>query len=305
MPQQTVTLQPNQSQMVSFTTIPLVAKVYQVSVNELSSSFTATTAPTTPIYIEIVDLDSNHNDIVDSGDETAFLAAYGSRKGDLNYNRQFDANFDDVIDKLDYNIFYKTLGKQLTRNDIKTGAYEHLIWPNGWDAYICALNKDGVNQFIGVYDKEGWISIRHHAYILGPAPYYCQMFSSDTAVASYKGLGYGCILPALSTSHAYSIFWSGGDWHDLANWWFFEPQYDGEIKNAASPNLPRHYCTIKILLLESYDGQVVHGHRLDADYASGTVDYGDGYGEGLGCLDARNNEEPVPDIFNRSLGVGE
>lgn len=253
--------------------------------------------------IEVVDLDSNNNDIVDGGDEANFLSSYGSMKGDSRYNRQFDANFDDTINELDYEIFYKTLGKRLDviRSDIKTGIYEHLTWPDGWDAYISAVNKDEINEFTGVDGEEGWISIRQHPYMLSPTPYYCQQFASDTAVASYKGLGYGCILPASSAAHAYSIFWSGGGWHNLANWWVLEPQCGVILANATSPALPSNYCTTRIWLPERYTGYVVIAHILTADYMSRTVDYG----EFMQGIDARNNEEPVPSTFNRTLGIGD
>jgi len=252
--------------------------------------------------IEVVDLDSNNNDIVDGGDEANFLSSYGSRKGDSRYSRQFDANFDDIINELDYEIFYKTLGKRLDiiRNDIKTGIYEHLIWSDGWDAYICTLNKDAVIEFVGIDVREGWISIRNHPYTLGETLYYCQMFASDTAVASYKGLGYGCILPASSAAHAYNIFWSGGDWCNLANWWFYEPQ-GGLIKNAASPELPSQYRTTRIWLPEKCAWGILYSHILATDYASRTVDYG----EFMQGIDARNNEEPAPSTFNRMLGIGD
>ena len=52
MAQQTVTLQPGESKMVSFTVTPTVAKTYSVSVDGLTGSFIATTVPVADIGVE-------------------------------------------------------------------------------------------------------------------------------------------------------------------------------------------------------------------------------------------------------------
>lgn len=48
MAQQTVTLQPNESKIISFQAIPTEARAYQVSVNGLTGSFVAMTTPPQP-----------------------------------------------------------------------------------------------------------------------------------------------------------------------------------------------------------------------------------------------------------------
>jgi hypothetical protein len=50
--QQSVTLNPGESKTVSFTVTPTVAKTYSVSVDGLSGSFKATTAPVADIKVE-------------------------------------------------------------------------------------------------------------------------------------------------------------------------------------------------------------------------------------------------------------
>ena len=256
--------------------------------------------------IQVVDLDANNNGIVDAEDESAFLTVYPSVEGDPKYDRQFDANFDGVIDNKDYAIFSQTMGKNLNaiRDNIKTGIYEYLVWPDGWDASLTALNKDMVQEFTGRgVGKTGWISIQLHPYIL--PDYYCQVFSVDTAVAAYKGLGYGCLLFAGSGEHSYNTFWVGGDWRDLNNWYILEPQ-NGAIYSAVA-NLPSTYQTKKIYFLD-YSAPYpygehklrIYGHTLIIDHELGRLDFASGsYG-----YPAYRVEEPMPDVFDRAYLVG-
>ncbi len=294
------TLQPGESEQVTFETVPQEAKVYHVTVNGLAGSFTAT-AVAGPSYlpIEIVDLDSNDNDIVDQADEAAFLNAFGSVKGNPNYRRQFDADFDGKIGSNDYDIFYGTLGKNLKtiRNNVKTGIIQHLVWPDGWDASIIALNKDRIREFTG--GEEGWISVHHHPFIYNV--YTCQQFTVDTAVAAYKALGYGCLLPATGKNHAYNIFWTGGDWRDLNNWWILSPQSSQFGACAASP-LSAAYQTTDIHFFDyCYEEEEyieINSHRLMVSYEEKRVDFSPGLSGlmGAGC------EEPIPEVFDRTLG---
>jgi len=52
MAEQTVTLQPGESRVISFEVTPTVAKTYQVSVDGLTGTFRATTAPVADIRVE-------------------------------------------------------------------------------------------------------------------------------------------------------------------------------------------------------------------------------------------------------------
>lgn len=266
-------------------------------------------------YIEIVDLDINNNGIVDGEDEAAFLAAYGSIEGEPNYNRQLDANFDGVIDDRDYSIFYNTIGKHLSniRDSIKTGIYERLVWPDGWDAYLVALNEGMVQEFTG-YGRDGWISIQHHAYTWPwPGIYACTQFGLDTAVAAYKALGYGCLLRAYNFGHFYNIFWVGGDWHDLNNWYILEPQ-NGQIFCATQPGLPSMYQTTRIDFFDhakTWAGgtKTIYHHSLVADYVAKTVHFiPEWYSDPGHCLyqiHGAGLEEPIPDWFDKAYLVGE
>lgn len=273
--------------------------------------------------IQVVDLDSNNNGVVDEEDETAFLAAYGSKEGDPDYDRQFDANFDGIIDDWDYNTFYRTLGKNLSaiRNSIKTGIYEHLVWPDGYkpylyeqwvwpggyDAYLVALNKDTVEEFTGYgLTKDGWISVLRHPSRYGA--YVCANFAMDTATAAYRGLGYGCLLFSKSMTHGYNIFWIGGDWRDLNNWYILEPQY-GKVFCAAKANLSSIYQTVGIFFPYSSCKFVLPGFspgifapHLAVDYEQKLVTYGDSWG-GHCTGQQAYNEEPIPIKFNRAFMV--
>ncbi len=301
-----------------------VTKTISAGDNRLDIAMTR--LPPERLPIQIIDFDINNNGIVDGEDEAAFLAAYGSKEGDPNYDRRFDANFDGVIDGWDYDTFYRTLGKNLDiiRDNIKTGVYEHLVWTDGWDASLVALNKDMVQEFTGATGKEGWISIQHHPYypIVEGYHYICQNFAMDTGVAAYRALGYGCLLLGWSWLHGYNIFWVGGNWHDLNNWYILEPQ-NGKIFNAAQPGLPLMYETLSIRFPDTscqfvfpptiYSEGLSPGvmfSPLNVDYETKTVDYAPlgpelyhrRYG---GCTSGfAYNEEPIPTLFDRAYLVG-
>lgn len=272
-----------------------------------SCTVRAVPLPSEYIPIEIVGLDANHNGVIDSGDEAMFLATLGSTLGDATYDRQFDINFDGRIDSVDEYSFNQSRGLalEMIRNSVKTGLIEHLVWPDGWDAYLVALDKDTVNEFTGRGTTiPGWISVQLHPYGSG---YVCGHFARDTAVASYKALGYGCLLHTFGGStnvgHFYNLFWTGGDWHDLNNWWILEPQ-TGRLIGRATDELPTDYWSVFIFFYDekrvSFTGHVsLYSHILRVDYANGTVDFG----SGESSVSPAGTEEPVPDVFNTSLGV--
>lgn len=266
------------------------------------------------IPIKVVSLDANHNGVVDSGDEAMFLAVMDSVKGDTRYDRQFDANFDGIINLSDKMIFNETIGKVLEgiRNWIKTVTFTLLTWTDGWSANLVALNKNMIKEFTGLEPvgggnpEHGWISVREQVYrspSSGDPGYYCVQFSIDTMVAAYKALGYGCLLLGISVEggHAYIIFWTGGDWHDLSNWQLLEPQA-GRLwgLSAADPALSTMYKTSRIYFFDYSDGPLLYAHVLDVNYAYGIIDYGSG-----GHIRITGCEEPFPAVFDRMLGVGE
>lgn len=254
--------------------------------------------------MEVVDLDSNNNGVVDRQDKRNFAAASGTSEGDPDYERRFDANFDGVIDGEDRAILDKTMGKRLgdIRASIKKGLSERLVWPDGWEAYLCAVDPDAVQQFTGHPSKEGWISVRYHPYI-GPGEYVCLHYAVDTMVAAYKCLGYGCLMEAGGYGHAYILCWLGGNWRDLGNWMLVESE-TGDMFSAAKEELPSVYQTTSIFFPDWFEpkenlADVLHGHTLKVDYDAKTVDFG-GTDQAIGVTGL---EEPVPDTFDRTLGV--
>lgn len=274
-------------------------------------------APPAYTPIQVVDLDSDNNEVVGGEDEAAFLQAHPSIKGDPSYDRQFDANFDGVIDNKDYDCFYQTLGKDLNaiRSSIKTGIHEHLVWPDGWDAYMVALNKDKVEEFTGHALEEGWISVRHHPYV--KPGYHCWMFGAETALAAYKALGYGCLLTAMEATvgrHCYNIFWMGGDWHDLNNWYIVEPQSGRLIGSAGREDLPDMYHTVWIQFwdyvgpgLEVPGARSIYYHYLHVDYEAKIVTFGVAtdyyFSFELYPVHGRGLEDQLPDLFDRAFMI--
>ncbi|GAI82004.1 unnamed protein product [marine sediment metagenome] len=173
-----------------------------------------------------------------------------------------------------------------------------------------------VEEFTGRgLTKDGWISIQLHPYHHIPEgyQYICQNFAMDTGVAAYRALGYGCLLLGWAWTHGYNIFWVGGDWHDLNNWYILEPQ-SGKIFCAGNTGLPSMYHTLSIRFPDTsckfvlppidaggYSPGVQHSW-LRVDYEQKLVTYGDTHG--LGCTGGfAYNEEPIPTKFDRAFMI--
>lgn len=249
------------------------------------------------------------------------------------YNRRYDTNFDGVIDDTD--AFYvsalweKSANIDDIRDALKKDAagnikYASLNWGTV-QAYLVALNisdkvpslgnyySANLGNFVGTYQagREGWISLLWHPYLgteLPPGEFYvCAHFATDTMLASYKILGYGCLLKAYNLtaaglgSHAYCIFWVGGDWTDLNNWWIVEPM-NGVMFSATKDGLSETYWTRRIYfpLYLGGDGHI-YGAVLDVDYATKRVSYSDETNRRHYLWG--NEEETSPTTFDITLGV--
>lgn len=261
------------------------------------------------VGLNVAALDSDNNGILNAIDEAAMITAK------TNYVRRFDTDFDGNVDEFDDTYFDNTRANNpnldTIRNNIKIGTYQKLEIPN-LSCYLAALNPaDAIMQTfnggweLGVAETYGWIHIYRHPYISGEygSEYVCRSFAKDTAIAAYKTLGYGCLLPAWSSEHAYNMFWIGGDWHDLHNWYILEPQV-GNHFSAADETLDtayqteyiwfpkRTHVTAQVTYLEQF--------RLGVNWAEKTVNYIVG-----SYNDWDFNEEtiPVPYTFITDLGV--
>lgn len=276
-----------------------------------------------PAYlpIEVLSVDSDGDGFVGMTDEYSFLSALGSCEGDPEYRRMFDMDFDGCIRDqpvgptlaTDESRFYDCMGKDLSfiREKVKANIAEYLEWPDGWGAWLVALRNENENshypiqEFTGALALpiKGWIHLINHEHL--GSEYGCASFACDTAIAAYKALGYGCLLYASSGMHAYNIYWVGGDWRDLHNWWVLEPQSGCVLGNAAhigaTTYQTRYICFFdRWSPADGYPYPHLVPHILAVDYEGGTVDYLVGHD---GLVTTHNLEEPVPMVFDRSLGV--
>ncbi|GAF88289.1 unnamed protein product, partial [marine sediment metagenome] len=155
--------------------------------------------------VEVLSVDSDGDGIVSMFDEMAMLNALNSCEGESRYRRMFDMNFDGCISGQpvppasvsDEDRFYDYMGKDLRviRKNIKTDIAEYLVWPDGWGAWIVALKNEASSYPIHEFTRE-WIHLIYHEHLMGQ--YCCSDFAADTAIASYKALGYGCLLYGMS-----------------------------------------------------------------------------------------------------------
>lgn len=260
--------------------------------------------------IEVLAIDGNNDGVIDAADEALFLGSFPSYEGDPGYRRRFDMNFDGAIIEWpmppatlgDIGYFYydmehmeRRLGR--IRNRIKTDIATYIEWPDGWGAWLVALRKDAVRGFTGFLGstKRGWVHLIYHDFWYADREYVCVHFATDTAVAAYKALGYGCLLYGASTPHAYNIFWTGGDWRDLRNWWIIEPQ-DGSDRGCALDQPSWFYQT---RFIEFFDSQDPIRHIILVDFENNTMELAK-YTRGL---ELEKLEEPFPEIWDTSLGI--
>jgi len=263
-------------------------------------------------------------------DFVRFASCYNSKKGDKKFDSRADFNNDGKVNIFDFVLFAKVYGKTyqkilhlpfidqsapylpieevdydedgdgiaggkdlgVIRSNIRTEygidmTYKEPHFPHTEDIplYLIKLKIDGIDEFEG--NAGSWTKISEYHDMM------CGGFSADTAMASYKGLGAGCILRGDSVSkgnHAYNIFYVGGDWHDLTSWYILEPQ-NGHIFCAGDLGYPPMYQTAYITFVDRI------GHALKVDYDAGTVvDQGDHVGVGKG-------HEPKASIFDGALGI--
>lgn len=247
--------------------------------------------------IEVVGMDYNQNGVIDSDDLAMLIVSLGSAKGDPSYERRFDNNFDGLINDADKHIVEEQLGASITdiRAAVRTGEVEWITWPaapprhpNSFTGPLVALDRAMIDMFIGDSSHAGWQTVDMHPY---ETNYICDQFGLDMAIAAYKGLGWGHILYAESNSHAFNIFWMGGDWHNLNNWIVLEPQ--NRTTYIASRVYASMYQTRVIYLpIRGGPGNII-GVSLRVNYGAEEVSLGIFQQE----LASGNIEEPVPDIF--------
>jgi len=262
-----------------------------------------------PPYINTDNVAVDDGDgILDDTDEAAMIAAK------TNYVRRFDINFDGVVDD-DYDDPYfdntrannPNLG--IIRANIRTETYQKLTWSGGWYAYLIQLVDDAAtiqaftgNNFVPTY---GWTHINRHPYIVPEGIYSCLCYAFDMMIASYRMLGYGCLLFATSNTHGYNMFWIGGDWTDLNNWRIVEPQ-SGAILSAGQANLAAKYqtCYIYFPSWRRAGVNTVNCATLTVNYGNRTVAY---YGTkplgGIAIYDQQEENVPDPYTFDVSLGI--
>ena len=259
------------------------------------------------INIEVVAVDVNNDGILDDADEAAMIAAK------TNYVRRFDIDFDDDVDEADDTWFDETRTNNpdlgTIRDAIRTSTHQELTWDDDWSAYLIQLTdvEATIQEFVGkdstpVY---GWIHVHKHPYKNSTTwEYVCGHFAIDTAIASYKGLGYGCVLLAVSNIsgvyHAYNIVWLGGDWTDLHNWRIIEPQ-SGNVYTATDKSPETMYDTCQIRFFDYTDGLTIYHHYLTVDSQANTVSYGN---SNSASYYPTAPEEPYPTTFDRTLGIG-
>lgn len=175
-------------------------------------------------------MDYNENMVIDKWDAAILAPTVGAVKGDANYQRRFDLDFDNTIEASDLAELQSRLGLDLVQIIGKLDKRQSVFldWGDGFTAYLCAVDPKEVRLFTSsewYIDIDGWITIYLHPYVSSNPQYVCRHFAADTAIAAYKALGYGRLFVAYSLTHAYIVFWTGeGDWYDFQNWKILEPQ---------------------------------------------------------------------------------
>jgi len=264
--------------------------------------------------IEAVCFDANQDGLINEVEGSMFAEALGSGIGNPAYNPRFDADKDGAIDSYDDMVFRLAMPEMSLssiRGKVRTNIVKVLAWPETrevpqWSANLVKLNKAEVQKFTG-YGKgypgsiRGWVNVQCHHYVAG---YICQEFASDTSIAAYKDLGYGCLFDACSQSHAYIIFWTGNDWRELNNWCILEPQTGKILGRAGNAGLPGMYHTLLINFLSRvyvwpYTGELkIESRVLVADFSAGMVDIWPDPGR-----ISPDTKEPWPDIIDVNRGL--
>ena len=222
------------------------------------------------------------------------------------YCPKFDIDFDKQVGDGDVSYVNSQMNQALDLTTIKaslfTGETAQLTWPDGWTAPIRAVNPAMLKKFIGTKMTYGWLHGTRYPYSATTRFYECYQFAADLALASYKALGYGVILPASGNagggiSHVYNAFFLGGDWHKMENWRLIEPQ-DGSVYEPSFGKQNSMYNTDTIYLYGSIGsvGQIIT-HTLHVD-PTGTVSFGN-----TTQLSYAGLQESIPDYFDLYLGM--
>ena len=106
-----------------------------------------------------VDPDFNDDGIVNSLDYAQFLAHWGTREGDPNWDAKFDLNSDGVINSFDYAFFIDNWGKTFPVTQSERGALVALYnatgglnWTNDW------LTDNDISTWHGVTVSDGKVT---------------------------------------------------------------------------------------------------------------------------------------------------
>jgi hypothetical protein len=244
-------------------------------------------------YIPLDTLDTDLND--DGRPDKASLTPYVHK---------FDIDFDGVVGANDVDYVNSQMNQALDLNVIKTGLFTgvnaSLTWPDGWTCQVRAVVPANIKKFVGTKMSYGWLHGTRYPYSATTGFYECYQFSGDLSIATYKALGYGIIFPAMSgaeDSHAYNVFFLGGDWKRVENWRLIEPQDGSQYAPAIGKTTPK-YNTDTIYFYGSLGsvGQIIT-HTLHID-ASGMVSYGNN-----ATMSYSGLLESTPDYFDPFLGM--
>lgn len=173
----------------------------------------------------------------------------------------------------------------------------------GQTALLSSCDSANVSDFVGsdAGGGDGWISVHLHPYSEESPVYICGHFAMETERASYRTLGYGCLLYAKSNSHAFNVIWKGGDWTDLSNWAVIEPD-DGQVFSDASDVPEAGYQAVQIYLPNYTSNGEVYCHTLTVDYGEATVAYGQ---QNLKYIYSSGCEESPPAVYDKDLGYND
>jgi len=299
-------------------------------------------------YLPLVasDFDVNDDGVIN---EVEVKVAEDAYLDPSKYTPKLDVRYDGVIDAVDVAYIKRLAAEHLNLQEIRdnliTGEETTLTWNAEFSSQLKALSPDlekisyfmwtNVGRFLwpgSKYDQQptGWLHIDCHPYINHgwgtPDRYVCHMYATDTMVAAYKALGYGCIIYASVTrisdgvSHAANMFWVGGDWHDLYNWRIVDPEEPDQIYNAATLKntgtdiFTTHYYDYKPesidfpvrVELNCYGNpRVLRIFRLFVDFDAKTVNYSSwnpGVLEFMGYPETCIEKLPDDYIFDLFLG---
>ena len=224
----------------------------------------------------------------------------------LPYIKKFDVNFDGIVGVEDVAYVDSQMNQLLDLNTIRagmfTGEVAQLTWPDGWTCQVRAVVPATIKKFVGGKMSYGWLHGTRRPYSATTGFYECYHYGADLALASYKALGYGIILPATSNagsglSHAYNAFYIGGDWKRIENWRLIEPQ-DGAVYAPSFGKQNSMFNTDTIYFYGNVNASgYITVHTLHVD-TNGVVSFGNPTTMSYAGL-----LESIPDNFDLYLGM--